>query len=101
MIEVFANSKKRNVNAKAIYYDKKKIVVLKGSKISLETSKFKMSLDAQKYRNDSKLVSKNGEVLDNIEFKSCSAAAQFVSGYSVNGVNYWKNDDNVKLKDLI
>ena len=57
----------------------------------------------EKFRieQDKKYISNNNVLQEDLEFKSSSAAAQFVSGYSVNGFNYWKNPQGTKLGELI
>ena len=41
------------------------------------------------------------QVLRNIEFDSVSMAAQFVADTSRNGLLYWRNKSNKKLKEII
>ena len=37
----------------------------------------------------------------NVQFKSSSSAANFVTGMSTNGLLAWKNEDGIPLKNLI
>ncbi len=101
MIKLFAKGQKRKVEASANYIDNNKIVVLKNSKISSQQSEFKMAKDAKEFRSNPKIVDNNYVVLQDVTFKSCSAAAQFVSGYSVNGLNYWKDSYGNSLKEIL
>ena len=101
MIKLFAKGAKRNVEASANYINENEIIVQKGSKISSQLSIFKMAKDAKNYRNDDKLVNDKYIVQQDLVFKSCSAAAQFVSGYSVNGLNYWKDSYGNTLKEIL
>ena len=101
MIKLYAIGRKRNVNATANYYDDNRIVVLKGSKISSEESIFKMSKEAEINRKNKSLINNDFELKEDISFKSSSAAAQFVSGYSVNGLLYRKTKEGERLKDII
>lgn len=65
--------------------------VLKGSRIS--TTMDKGLCDAVKtYRSETGLIS-NNILLRDITFSSASAAAQFVSGHSTNGLRAWKDSD--------
>ena len=87
--------------AKAIY-TAREIVVLEGSEISEKSTP---SLK-DKGRRD-KLVAqltkrKNGHLILTLNkaFTSVSAAAKFVSGYSVNGWDAWKDKDGYSLNSL-
>lgn len=41
------------------------------------------------------------KVIKDAVFKSSSTAANFVTGTSTNGLMAWKNEDGIKLKQLI
>ncbi len=47
------------------------------------------------------IISADFILLDDIFFTSSSAAAKFVSGSSINGKIYWKNEAGVLLKDIL
>lgn len=103
-IELHLKSKgKYKYDSKAIYRDGH-IVVLKGSIINsalANSDKFSVSKQINKIRNDRSIVSKDMVVLKDIEFSSPTKAGIFVCGYSVNGLDRWKNADRKKLKDLL
>ena len=101
MIKIYAKGQKRDVNASAIFEDEHSITVLKGSVISKTSSNFKMAKDALNYRNMKELFDKGNILKKDIKFSSASSAAQFVSGYSVNGLNYWKDEKGNKLVNII
>lgn len=66
--------------------------VLKGSRIS--TIMDEGLCDAVKaYRGEQGLISDSMILLKDITFSSASAAAQFVSGHSTNGLRAWKDQD--------
>lgn len=74
--------------------------VLKGSKLSTEISsapKFGGKKSISKVRDG---VIENGILKEDIQFKSPSTAANFVTGSSCNGLISWKDKDGKKLKDL-
>lgn len=99
-LNVFMVSKKNYYNATGIYEDGK-ITVLKGSKIRETNSNFhRMSL-LEKYRSDKDVVDKNNILKKDITFNSPSTAAQFVGDSSRNGLIYWRDEENVKLRDLL
>lgn len=99
-IKVYMISKKANYNASAIYEDGK-ITVIKGSKIRKENPNFKRMLILSKYRNDKNIVDGDYILLKDITFNSPSTAAQFVGDSSRNGLIYWRDKDNQKLKSII
>ena len=83
---------------KGIYFEGK-IKVLKGSKIRIRNEKdYKRINQSEMYRNNNEYVDKNMIVLKDIIFDSPSTAAQFVADTSRNGLIYWRDKDNKKLK---
>lgn len=93
---------RNGANAKA-EYDKKtgKVVVLKGSVISKSISggSFRSAKSVEKLRNSGCV--KDYTLIMDVEFKSPSTAANFVTGSSTNGLLAWKTVDGKKLKDLL
>ena len=103
-LELHLKSKgKYKYDSKAIYKNNH-IIVLKGSiinSVQANSDKFCVSKQINKIRNDKSMVSKDMIVLKDIEFSSPTKAGIFVCGYSVNGLDRWKNQEGKKLKELI
>lgn len=99
-VKVYMVSKKADYSANALYEDGK-ITILKGSKIRKENPNFKRMTILDNYRKDRKIVDENYILLKNITFNSPSTAAQFVGDSSRNGLLYWRDENNKKLKDII
>ncbi len=98
---VYMKSNQANYNAKGIYKNGK-LIVLKGSKIREKNSKeYNRIRQAIEYRENAEYVDKKMIVKKDIIFDSPSTAAQFVADTSRNGLIYWRNENNVKLRDLI
>lgn len=87
-------------NAIGIYSDGK-ITVLKGSKIRKPNNNTKRNQYVNEIRNNPLKVNDEMIVLEDIEFSSPSTAAQFVADTNRNGLLYWRNKDNKKLRDLL
>lgn len=96
--------KRRNseVDAVAEYdVESKVFVVLKGSKVSkniAHSEKFRGTKSIEKARAE---YVRDCKVIKDAVFKSSSTAANFVTGTSTNGLMAWKNEDGIKLKQLI
>ena len=78
----------------------KRLTVLKGSRVSdsiAYTEKFRGAGSIEKYRLS---AVKDGIVIADIEFKSASSAANFVTGSSTNGLIAWKDDKGRTLKAI-
>ena len=99
-IKVYMISKIADYNASAIYEDGK-ITIMKGSKIRKENPNFKRMPLLDNYRKDKKIVDKNYYLLKDLTFNSPSTAAQFVGDSSRNGLLYWRDKDNNKLRNII
>lgn len=100
-MEVFI--KKRNgIYAKGIYnIETRSLVVLKGSTVSETVShsgKFRSANSVEKYREQ---FVKGTKVVADIEFKSASTAANFVTGISTNGLVAWKNEEGKTIKEIM
>ena len=73
--------------------DTKECVVKKGSKVSVgvaHSEKFRGANTIEKYRAE---YVKDGIVSKDVHFKSASAAANFVTGTSTNGMTAWKTHE--------
>lgn len=101
MINVYMKSIRGcEYDAKGFYKDGK-LTVLKGSKIRIKKeNNYKRNKFVDTVRNDKKYVD-NGIVIKDIEFSSPSTAAQFLIDQSINGKNFWRDENRKKLKDLI
>ena len=77
------------------------LTVYKGSHVSPQVShseKFRGAVTIERLRAEHV---KNGEVINNVSFKSPSTAANFVTGSSSNGWVLWKDNAGRTLKELI
>ncbi len=90
---------KNNTHYATAEYDGCKIVVLPGSRINMVLTHSAMSKSIKEARQNTNIVSPEGKVLKEISFDSPSAAAQFVTGRSVNGYISWRIDDKISLKE--
>ena len=98
MMRVVLKSK-HNTHFATAEYDGSKLTVLPGSRINLVLSYDAMPDTVKEKRSNRELVSSEGVVLKEIAFNSPSAAAQFVTGRSVNGYVSWRIDDKISLKE--
>lgn len=78
-----------------------KFLLLKGSKISLTYTQSCPSWIKNLHKENAPFIDKNGFLLTDLLFNSCSAAAGFVAGSSINGKLYWKTKDGTLLSDII
>lgn len=99
-MKIFYKSEKRKFSAEAEYRGNK-VIVMKGSTISKKIDNFRISKVALTIRMDTKIVSTEYRLLKDVEFKSLSTAAQFVSGASVNGLKVWKCKNGEPIKNKI
>ena len=97
-MNIVLKSKKNTHYATAEYTDSR-IVISKGSRINLYEAYPGMSNSIRSMRNNREIVDENGVLLQNLEFKSVSSAAVFVTGRSVNGYIAWRIDDKISLKE--
>lgn len=93
-------SKKADYKATGIY-ENGKIKVLKGSKIRKSNINTKRVGFVNEIRNNKDYVGTDLIVKKDIVFSSPSTAAQFVADTSRNGLLYWRNEKNEKLRDLL
>lgn len=75
-------------------------VVLKGSLLSTLPPATKCPESAIKTRDDNKDIIRNGELLEDIVFKSPSAASNFVTLSNTNGNKEWKTSNGINLGSL-
>lgn len=99
-IEVYMLGRNGRYKAQGIYKNGK-ITVCKGSKISREVSITNMANIVASAWNNKTVIDDSNIVLQDIEMGSPSTAAQFVTGYSVNGMLRWKVSENETLKDIL
>ena len=99
---LYMKSKRANYSAVGLYKNGN-MIVQKGSIIRKHNTspKYKRSPTIEKLRNDPTLVNNNMQVLEDIVFNSASMAAQFVTDTSRNGLLYWRDKNNKKLKEII
>lgn len=99
-MKVFLKLRYSSVNAEGIYdVTSGKLVVLKGSIVSQEVrhpAKFSTNI-IDRLRKD---YVKNGTVMEDVEFKSATTAANFVTGRSTNGLIAWKNKEGETIKAI-
>ena len=102
MIELYLKSRKNEFEAKALYNElTKETIILKGSRISPTVSggAFRSAKSVEKKRQDASI--KEGLLTQDMAFKSASAAANFVTGISTNGLIAWRTAEGVNLRDLL
>lgn len=102
MIKLYLVSKTKEFSAESLYdISTKEMTVLKGSVISsfIASGMFRSAKTVEKQRKSSNVV--NRKLVDDIKFKSASAAANFVTGRSTNGLIAWKTDSGMTLKELL
>lgn len=79
----------------------KAVTVLKGSVLSdviAHSEKFRGTKSIKKSREG---VLKGNVLQKDVDFKSASSAANFVTGSSTNGLIAWKNKDGKTIKEII
>lgn len=92
------SSKKYNATCK---WNEKEFVLSKGSEISTVIGKSCSSKIRQLREEYKKSINDRFILMEDIPFTGSSAAAEFVTGCSVNGKVCWKNKEGVLLKDLM
>ena len=92
--------------ARGVRYPDNKLLVLEGSTCkSREYDMQKTDGNAPYDRQLWELLKENNDLNDNLQFNkdttfnSPSQAARIILGYSVNGLDYWKTDEGLSLKD--
>ncbi len=101
-MKLYINRKRSGINASCIYNTEDgSFTVQKGSIVSTtiaHSEKFRGAKSIEKSRKD---TVKENVVIKNISFKSASTAANYVTGASTNGLEAWKDENGVSLKELI
>ena len=102
MVTLYLKARKGEYDAKGVFDTKTKtMTVLKNSVISSDVAggMFRSSKSVKEKRENSNI--KDHKLLEDIEFKSASTAANFVTGRSTNGLIAWKTKEGLTLKELI
>lgn len=101
-MKLYLKSNRSGVNAVGEYdKNQKKFIVKKGSVVSMQIG------SSEKFRGASSIAEMREKyvvdcvVKSDVEFKSPSTAANFVTGNSTNGLVAWKDADGKKLKELV
>lgn len=97
-IEVSAKGKRNQYEAHGIY-DGKGLIVLKGSRIA-PTMVGKMNPIIIELRNRKDTVNEEYILQRDVQFRSASTAASFITGNISNGMRVWKLEDGKKLGSL-
>ncbi len=101
-MKVYLKRQKNSVDAIAEFDPiNKGITVLKGSKLSpiiAHTEKFRGAKSIEKSRTG---IVKDNTLLKDINFKSASTAANFVTGSSTNGLIAWKDSNGKTIKEIL
>ena len=101
-MKVFIKRAKTNIDATGEFNTQNgHLTVLEGSKLSEHiaySDKFRGAKTIERYREG---VVVNGILKQNVEFKSASTAANFVTGSSTNGLTAWKTEDGTQLRDIL
>lgn len=90
-----------NANAYGEYNPQTKhLIVLEGSTVSTTirySERFRGAKSIEKARSE---WVRDGKVITNVEFKSPSTAANFITGNSTNGLTAWLDENGKSIKDL-
>ena len=98
MIEFYLISRTHKYYAEGLYNpDNNHLTVLEGAQIS-PNSTLKMGRGRRRWLSISDEYVKDGYLIQNLEFKTPSTAATFVSGTSMNGYKRWKDKDGKELR---
>ena len=101
-MKVFIKKAKANVDAAGEFNPQTgHLTVLEGSRLSERIAFSEKFRGAKTIERNREGVVINGILKQNVEFKSASTAANFVTGSSSNGLITWRTEDGVKLKDIL
>ena len=100
MVKVVLNSRAGSHRAEGVF-DNNTVTVMKGSKICTVDAYTDMPQMVKAKRHDSNIVGDDGVVKHDVTFESPTAAAQFVTGRSVNGYIAWRPENKMSLKEYI
>ncbi len=101
-MKLYFSGRRGQVDAEAEYErESGEMTVLKGSRISAYVAggKFRSARSVENRRSEDSV--KNCMVVKDMRFKSPSAAANFVTGSSTNGLVAWKTKDGKTLKAFL
>ena len=102
MIRLYLKSRNNEYDAVAEFdTSTNQMTVLRNSLISTKVAggMFRSSKSVEKQRQNASI--KNRLLTENISFKSASAAANFVTGCSTNGLISWKTEEGITLKEAL
>ena len=98
---IFLTSRNGAYDAKALFEDGK-ITIQPGARIRLDfADHIRGGRKALSYRKNPEYVNEKGVVLKECVFTSASTAAQFVTGRSTNGLDVWKVEKKLTLKQWL
>ena len=101
--DVIVLLKGKNVDSKGIYSPTtNKLKLLCGSVIRKKVSQ-QFKYNAKRSSIINKICKENDEtyiLMEDFLFATPTAAAKFCLGYEVNGLLYWKTENNIKIKDI-
>lgn len=100
MVKVVLNSRLGTHQAEGVF-DNNTVMVSKGSKICLIDSYANLPPNIKAKRHDNSIVGDDGIVRQDLRFDSPTAAAQFVTGRSVNGYIAWRPENKMSLKEYL
>ena len=100
-MKVFLVSKKNGLNATGEYSPiDRSLTVYKGSLLSETVSDSKTFRGKKSIINSRKGMVSGNILIKDVQFKSPSTAANFVTGTSSNGNRLWKTEDGTPIGDL-
>lgn len=98
-MKIYYSNRKKDFDAIGIVENGSDWIVCKGSRINIAASN---SIgDEVKYLREKKGVVIDGVLQEDIHFKSATKAAQFVSGYSTNGMKAWRTEEGEYISKYI
>lgn len=102
-MKVYLESRDKTIYAEGVYdEDSRKVLVKKGAKVSGKIKRsetFAKKSDYIKQLREKK--TKDGVLVEDLEFDSLSGAACFLMGTSCNGLLRWKNKEGITLNKLV
>ena len=101
-MKLYMKNRNNSYDATAEYdVSEKRFVVLKGSRVSDTISVSPTFRGTKNIENLRVEHVKNRVVQNDIEFRSASTAANFITGSSTNGLHAWKDENGKKLKEIL
>ena len=98
-MDIYFSTKKKTFDAKGVVEDGSDWMVCKGSRINPVTSD-SISDEVKRLRGKSDIII-DGVLQEDMHFKSATKAAQFVSGYSANGMKAWRTKEGDYISKYI